>query len=238
MRGDLNKLELNIHDSSSTSTSSSSTTTSATSTSSTITSSTITSSSLTLPPLPPAPPPDEAAAIGAALGTTLGVGLAVGLGVGVSQVVLGVALFLAEGSLTLSSSIPLTGTSEPEYVRVLKKTIAELSGPKVSETAVDIVLNCAAAGQRLLRRRLQDTVPVCFQVRVRGRTASTSVCQRLSGFTSSNAQRVLSDNLEEIGVSPTAVQVVNWQANANPSSFQPGGQQNFNLAGGQGLSLG
>ncbi|CAK9002616.1 Uncharacterized protein SCF082_LOCUS7418 [Durusdinium trenchii] len=75
---------------------------------------------------------------------------------------------------------------------------------------------------RLLRaaRRLQETVGVCFQVRV-GDDAAEEVCQSLSAYDTNTVQTVLSSELLEAGINPEDVSVVGYDATPNPRSYNP-----------------
>jgi len=175
----------------------------------------------------PAPPPfippgGGDAALGAALGSTLGAALAVTLGVGIGLST-GLGIFFAIGSFRLN--VPNAGAfrKDADAIAALKKTVARIAGPNIDSSTIELTLPCENAKRRLdvrsALRRLDETVGVCFRIQIRGEEASTNVCERLSGFGTGSAQRILSEELSNLP--GRSVQVVSWDAQPNPIAYNP-----------------
>lgn len=178
-----------------------------------------------------------------ALGIGLGVGLGTGVGSGIGAGGAGSAgsagsagampniappfafFLMAKGRIRLNSKDPSLLT-KPDFADALKETIARLSGGGVEAAMVELIINCADAMRRMLAenhlRRLQmsATVGVCFQVRVAD-SAAEEVCQTLSGLDANNVGSVLSEELVDAGIDPSAVSVVGYDAEPNPRSYSP-----------------
>lgn len=161
------------------------------------------------------------------MGTSLAgaLGIALGLGLGLAPAL--AAIFVANGQVTISVPNPDEFKSDSRASRALKKAIAELAGPEVTEAAVTLAFGCIATARAALRtvrvagRRLQQMLDICFQVELQGEETSEEVCQRLSSFDSSVAARIINRYLAEEGLDPSAVQVVRWNADPNPSAGNP-----------------
>jgi len=131
----------------------------------------------------------------------------------------GLGLFFAIGSFEIV--VPDAGEfqRDDDAIEALRRTVARIAGDEVDESTIELTLPCDKARRLSLFRRLDDTVGVCFRISVRGEEASTNVCQRLSGFGSQGAQRILAEELSD--VPGRSVQVVNWQADPNPVAYNP-----------------
>ncbi|CAE7432530.1 unnamed protein product [Symbiodinium necroappetens] len=192
----------------------------------TVVTSTVTAVTTTSTQVGPAPPPfippGGDAALGAALGSTLGAALAVTLGVGIGLST-GLGIFFAIGSFRLN--VPNAGAfrKDADAIAALKKTVARIAGPNIDSSTIELTLPCENAKRRLdvrsALRRLDETVGVCFRIQIRGEEASTNVCERLSGFNSGSAQRILSEELSNLP--GRSVQVVSWDAQPNPIAYNP-----------------
>jgi len=167
----------------------------------------------------------------AAIGIALGVGL--GLTTGLA------AIFIATGNFVISVPNAAAFQNNTNAVDALRRTVAKLAESEESE--IKLILPCDKAKRRLdeidlaahfgfgndknLRswrfgRRLQETLGVCFEIQVEGEEASSNVCQRLSGYSSESAQRILAEELSDI---PGAggVDVISFSASPNPIAANP-----------------
>jgi len=174
----------------------------------------------------------------AAIGIALGVGL--GLSAGLA------AIFIATGNFVLSVPDAQAFQENEDAVAALKRTIAKLA--ESDESEIKLIIPCDKALRRLedldwsvlgavpadhgshgglRKRRLQESLGVCFQISVEGEEASSSVCQRLSGYSSDAAQRILAEELADIP-GTSGVNVISFSASPNPIASNP----NQNVAGG------
>lgn len=165
----------------------------------------------------------------AAIGIALGVGL--GLTTGLA------AIFIATGNFVISVPDAAAFQENTNAVAALRRTVAKLA--ESDESEIKLILPCDKAKRRLdeidlaahfgivdknLRRRfgrrLQETLGVCFEISVEGEEASSNVCQRLSGYSSEAAQRILAEELSDI---PGAggVDVISFSASPNPIASNP-----------------
>jgi len=156
-------------------------------------------------------------------------GIALGIGLGLAPAL--AAAFVANGQITLSVPDPQKFERDERAQRALKRSVAELAGPLVTEAAVTLVFGCIASSRvvatpRRLKvvgksRWLQQMLDICFQVELQGEETGEEVCQRLSSFDSSVAARIINRYLAEEGLDPSAVEVVRWNADPNPVASNP-----------------
>lgn len=137
------------------------------------------------------------------------------------------AIFVANGQVTISVPDIQDFQRDSRASRALRRAIAELAGPQVTEAAVTLAFGCIATARKLMRgvriggRALQQMLDICFQVELQGQEISEEVCQRLSSFDSSVAARIINRYLAEEGLDPSAVEVVRWNADPNPTAGNP-----------------
>eukprot|EP00435_Cladocopium_sp_Y103_P045339 s3156_g13.t1 len=134
----------------------------------------------------------------------------------------------------------------PQVTQALKEAVAELAGESVEPAMVNLIVGCLAAGRRL-GRLLAEVVGVCFEVE--GEDAarrnfgvalsshesyapvSETVCETLSSQSTATVRQVVSTQLLEAGIDPDQVNVVGYQADPNPQSYDPtlnvGGSPSF-----------
>jgi len=166
-------------------------------------------------------PPRTDVALGAAVGTVLGTALAVSLGVGLG-ISGGLGVYFAVGALTVSVPDASSFSQNAQAIQAVKRTLARMAGDEVDESAVELVLPCATgaffAAYRAgaLRRRLQETINICFNIQVEGEDNSIRVCQRLSEFGPGTADRYLGAELPGGNA-----HVINWTAAPNPFAANP-----------------
>lgn len=126
------------------------------------------------------------------------IGIALGVGLGLSSVA--AALFVATGDFVLRVPDATAFQENDQAVAALRRTVARLAEAK-DESEVKLILPCSKA-RRLdgwaPLRRLDETLGVCFEISVEGEEASTNVCQRLSGYDSQAAQRILASELSNV----------------------------------------
>ena len=154
-------------------------------------------------------------------------GIALGIGLGLAPAL--AAAFVANGQITISVPDPQKFERDERAQRALKRSVAELAGPLVTEAAVSLVFGCIASsrvvaprGLQVAKNRwLQAMLDICFQVELQGEETGEEVCQRLSSFDSSVAARIINRYLAEEGLDPSAVEVVRWNADPNPVASNP-----------------
>lgn len=160
----------------------------------------------------------------AAIGIALGVGL--GLATGLA------AIFIATGGFVLSVPDAAAFQENEEAVAGLKRAVAKLA--ESDESEIKLIIPCDKARRladldwsvlgvsegSLRKRRLQETLGVCFEISVEGEEASSSVCQRLSGYSSEAAQRILAEELGDIP-GASGVNVISFSASPNPIASNP-----------------
>jgi len=155
-------------------------------------------------------------------------GIALGIGLGLAPAL--AAAFVANGQITISVPDPQKFERDERAQRALKRSVAELAGPLVTEAAVSLVFGCIASSRVVARPRglqvaknrwLQAMLDICFQVELQGEETGEEVCQRLSSFDSSVAARIINRYLAEEGLDPSAVEVVRWNADPNPVASNP-----------------
>ncbi|CAJ1348669.1 unnamed protein product [Effrenium voratum] len=163
--------------------------------------------------------PDDAQKIGIAVGTSMTAAIGIALGVSLGLTTALAAVFLATGSFTLAVPDAEAFQENEEAVAALKRTVAQIAGPERDEADVTLILPCADAHRRL-RRRLDDSLGVCFKIKVKGQEASSSVCQRLTGVGSSAAQRILTQELSSVP-NTGGVRIISFEASPNPVANNP-----------------
>lgn len=170
------------------------------------------------------------------------IGIALGVGLGLSSGL--AAIFIATGSFVLKVPDASAFEENEDAVEALKRTVAKLA--EQDESEIKLILPCDKArrledldwsvlagttepteptetepgSHGLRKRRLQESLGVCFQISVEGEEASSNVCQRLSGFSSDDAQRILAEELSDIP-GTSGVNVISFSASPNPIASNP-----------------